>query len=183
MLSIIDELLQVNEEISNANETFFEQINQMKIIHTNILFGLFDKRQRILENSNERKMKKETNDGNSNNLNTYWFQAMSNNKNISELICPEDEELLKYINNIKYSNSNLLNNKEKNSISLIIEFKENPFIENKELEKTIIYDDNTNTSIKTIISSEIKWKKDKNYTILKEQKTLLNKSKVLSYYK
>jgi len=64
------------------------------------------------------------------NKERYWLTVLKNNELSSSFVYPQDEELLKYLADIKY-----YSDPQVDSFTLQFEFRENPFMHNSVLEK------------------------------------------------
>ena len=143
---IFKEIFNLNEEIHSIQISFDRQIEEMKLIHHKVISNLLTIRKNLISN-----------------IKGFWVTSLSNSKSLSELIADIDLDALNFLKNIKEENS-------LNSKSLIFEFNDNPYFENKELTKTYLF--NSNGAIEEIQSNDILWKK--NYTLSKSKKSIIN---------
>lgn len=168
----LNRLFQVNNEISDATKLFNKQIEEIKLIHNQIISSLFEKRQIIVNeiiNKNSSKSKFLNS-----SFENFWKISLSNNDLISKMITKEDEDVLSYLKNIKI---NTLSNERETIKQLEFIYENNPFFSNTSLVKTFKFD-KFDGGILSIGSSEIDWKEGKNYTKNIERKVLINKSKI-----
>ena len=138
-------------KLEKDNENYIKEmdkeINQIKLKYASKTQEIMNIRNKEIDNLNKIKE----------NIN-FWFKVLVNNKCTNNLINEKDYQVLKYLSNINYEYID----KDINKIKLIFEFSENEFFSNKELEKEYIL--SNDGLIEKIISSNINWKKDKDYT-------------------
>ncbi|KAJ1919763.1 histone chaperone [Mycoemilia scoparia] len=105
----------------------------------------------------------------------FWSTALQNHPRLAELITERDAEALKHLTDItlEYLEGEEL------GFNINFEFEENPFFENKTLTKTFHYslteEPGSMTSIKAT-GTEIKWKEDKDLTVITETKKQRHKA-------
>jgi nucleosome assembly protein 1-like 1 len=104
----------------------------------------------------------------------FWLTALRNHDMFSEAISEDDEEALKYLEDIVYEPLA----DEAGSFVLKFHFKENPYFTNEVLEKTyhISGDDEDEVVCESVDSSEIHWKEGKNLIEKAEAKDAENPS-------
>lgn len=73
--------------------------------------------------------------GSEEGIESFWLTALQNHSGISELITERDEGALKYLLDVRYTHLA----KPELGFKLVFEFAENPYFENKALEKTYYY--------------------------------------------
>ena len=73
--------------------------------------------------------------GSKEGIESFWLTALRNHSGISELMTERDEAGLKYLLDIRYTHLE----KPELGFKLVFEFAENPYFENKVLEKTYYY--------------------------------------------
>lgn len=80
--------------------------------------------------------------GSKEGIESFWLTGLQNHSGISELITERDEGALKYLLDVRYSHLE----KPELGFKLMFEFAENPYFENKVLEKTYYY------QVKTVVN-------------------------------
>jgi hypothetical protein len=138
---------QLEKENENYLHEMEKEINQIKLKYSSKTQEILNIRNKEIDTLN--KIKEDIN---------FWFKVLVNNKNTNNLINERDYPVLKNLININYEYID----RDINKIKLIFEFSENEFFNNKILEKQ--YNLSNDGLIETIISSNIEWKKDKDYT-------------------
>ena len=73
--------------------------------------------------------------GSKKGIESFWLTALQNHSGISELITERDEGAIKYLVDIRYTHLE----KPEIGFKLLFKFAENPYFENKVLEKTYYY--------------------------------------------
>jgi len=73
--------------------------------------------------------------GSKEGIESFWLTALRNHSGISELVTERDEGALKFLLDVRYSHLE----KPELGFKLFFEFAENPYFENKVLEKTYYY--------------------------------------------
>jgi nucleosome assembly protein 1-like 1 len=149
---------QLEKENENYLHEMEKEINQIKLKYSSKTQEILNIRNKEIDTLN--KIKEDIN---------FWFKVLVNNKNTNNLINERDYPVLKNLININYEYID----RDINKIKLIFEFSENEFFNNKILEKQ--YNLSNDGLIETIISSNIEWKKDKDYTKNIIQKKIKNK--------
>ena len=149
---------QLEKENENYLHEMEKEINQIKLKYSSKTEEILNIRNKEIDTLN--KIKEDIN---------FWFKVLVNNKNTNNLINERDYPVLKNLININYEYID----RDINKIKLIFEFSENEFFNNKILEKQ--YNLSNDGLIETIISSNIEWKKDKDYTKNIIQKKIKNK--------
>ena len=149
---------QLEKENENYLHEMEKEINQIKLKYSSKTQEILNIRNKEIDTLN--KIKEDIN---------FWFKVLVNNKNTNNLINERDYPVLKNLININYEYID----RDINKIKLIFEFSENEFFNNKILEKQ--YNLSNDGLIEIIISSNIEWKKDKDYTKNIIQKKIKNK--------
>ena len=149
---------QLEKENENYLHEMEKEINQIKLKYSSKTQEILNIRNKEIDTLN--KIKEDIN---------FWFKVLVNNKNTNNLINERDYPVLKNLININYEYID----RDINKIKLIFEFSENEFFNNKILEKQ--YNLSNDGLIETIISSNIEWKKDKDYTKNIIKKKIKNK--------
>ena len=149
---------QLEKENENYLHEMEKEINQIKLKYASKTQEIMTIRNKEIDELN--KIKEDIN---------FWFKVLVNNKNTNNLINERDYQVLKYLSNINYEYID----RDINKIKLIFEFSENEFFSNKELEKEYIL--SNDGLIEKITSSNINWKKDKDYTKNIIKKKIKNK--------
>ena len=149
-------------KLEKDNENYIKEmekeINQIKLKYASKTQEIMNIRNKEIDELN--KIKEDIN---------FWFKVLVNNKCTNNLINERDYQVLKYLSNINYEYID----RDINKIKLIFEFSENEFFSNKELEKEYIL--SNDGLIEKITSSNINWKKDKDYTKNIIKKKIKNK--------
>ena len=149
-------------KLEKDNENYLKEmekeINQIKLKYASKTKEIMNIRNKEIDELN--KIKEDIN---------FWFKVLVNNKCTNNLINERDYQVLKYLSNINYEYID----RDINKIKLIFEFSENEFFSNKELEKEYIL--SNDGLIEKITSSNINWKKDKDYTKNIIKKKIKNK--------
>lgn len=99
----------------------------------------------------------------------FWFKVLVNDKITNEIITQKDYDVLKFLTNIRLEYID----KEFKNFKLIFEFEKNEYFSNEFLEKQYFFSEDK--LISQIISTEIKWKENKNYSQKKIKKIYKNK--------
>lgn len=106
----------------------------------------------------------------------FWLSAIKNQQNLAEMITDRDEEVLRYLSDIR------MEYLDRPGFKLIFEFKENEFFTNKTISKTYFYQDESGYGGDFIYDhaegDKIDWKAGKDVTIRIESKKQRNKSKL-----
>eukprot|EP00002_Diphylleia_rotans_P015946 TRINITY_DN3092_c0_g1_i6.p1 TRINITY_DN3092_c0_g1~~TRINITY_DN3092_c0_g1_i6.p1 ORF type:complete len:349 (-),score=121.45 TRINITY_DN3092_c0_g1_i6:142-1188(-) len=99
-------------------------------------------------------------------LKDFWFTAMLQITALADMIEERDEEAIKHLEDIRHEYLSPTGS----SFKISFLFKENPFFENKVLEKIFLIEDEEDShevSIKEIQATKIQWKSGKNLTVKK----------------
>ncbi|KAL9623261.1 MAG: hypothetical protein Q9160_002368 [Pyrenula sp. 1 TL-2023] len=104
----------------------------------------------------------------------FWLSAIKNQQNLAEMITDRDEEVLRYLIDIR------MEYLDRPGFKLIFEFKENEFLTNKTISKTYFYQDESGYGGDFIYDhaegDKIDWKAGKDVTIRIESKKQRNKN-------
>ena len=155
----IQKIKEIENESMKLNEEYEKEIVIIKEKYIKKNEEIINKRKEEIEKLKE--INKE-------NVN-YWSKVLVNSKLTNEPICPQDYDVLKSLTNIKIEYLD----KEFDNFKLIFEFDKNEYFTNKTIEKE--YHFSKDKLISKIVSTEIKWKKDKNYAQNKVKKCFKNK--------
>lgn len=104
----------------------------------------------------------------------FWLSSMKNNVSLQEMISDEDEDALRYIQDIR------MEYLDKPGFKLIFDFSENPYFTNKTITKTYFYREESGYGGDFIYDhaegDKVDWKADKDLTVKVESKKQRNKS-------
>lgn len=155
----LETIKKLEKESEKLFDEYEKEIAEIKEKYIKKNEELIAKRKEEIEKLNELNKKKVN----------FWFKVLVNDKLTNDIITQKDYEVLKCLTNIRLEYID----KEFKNFKLIFEFEKNEYFSNEFLEKQYFFSEDK--LISQIISTEIQWKENKNYSQKKIKKIYKNK--------
>jgi len=155
----LEKLKENYDDILQAKKTHEKQQLEIQLIHEKVMKNLLEIQNKIIENYREAASKVAQVEGINNEINEYWLTSASNNKEISELITKEDEEVLKHLLKVEV-NSKIEENFLIKTLKFEFDDKVSYFFNETLLLKTYKFN-LTSKALLEIKSTKINWKPEK----------------------
>lgn len=164
----LEALKKLDGERVELYKEFDKELNALKAKYEKLYAPVYEKRAEALTSSEEADASKAGTPG----IPNFWLNAMKQHRQMADMIEPQDEPVLSYLENISVK---YLSEDDMRSFQLLFKFSENPYFEPTTLVKTynVEADGTSGDVLASTESTTLKWHEGKNVT----KRTITRKQK------
>ncbi|KAJ3679662.1 hypothetical protein LUZ60_017673 [Juncus effusus] len=138
LVQSIEKLQEIQDELEKVNEEASDKVLEVEQKYNEIRRPVYDKRHEIIKT-----------------IPDFWLTAFISHPLLCDLLSEEDQKIFKYLESLDVEDNKDL----KSGYSIVLNFSENPYFEDKKLTKTYTFSEEGTA---TVSATTIKWKEGMN---------------------